>query len=199
MNGGATHPRGMALVATARLRGLAILPALVLVAGCACPRADAVRTIAYEQAPPATMAPATTAPAAAIGLPLTAADLAGILCVDGQSAVRFDAESVVLRQGDLQLLVFLEDGGTTLQAVLPYHGVRRGHPLRVARWNATRRFGRAYLDHEDSPILASDLPLADHMPTAMVQDWSRLVLAMAAAFRDEVWPDSAPPTTPYDE
>lgn len=157
-------------------------------AGCASRPAREIDTAAAAQAPPASLA-----------LPATAGGLAELFAADGLSAVRLDAGSVVLRQDDLQVLVFLEDEGASLQAVLPYLGRHAADRRALDRWNATRRFGRAYLDHEGGPILASDLLLAADTPAELVQSWGRLFLAMAAAFRAEVWPDFAPPPQPADE
>ena len=134
-----------------------------------------------------------------LDLPLTAETVADLLAADGHHAVRMDAGSVVLRGGDLQLLIFLEDEGTSLPAVLPYIGLGVGDPPRIEQWNATRRFGRAYLDHEEGPILACDLLLEPGVPASIVQTWARLILAMAAVFSDEVWPPGGPPATPYAE
>jgi hypothetical protein len=136
---------------------------------------------------------------AVLDLPLTAETVADLLAADGHHAVRMDAGSVVLRGGDLQLLVFLEDEGTSLQGVLPYIGLGVGDPQRIEQWNATRRFGRAYLDHEEGPILACDLLLEPGVPASIVQTWARLLLAMAAVFSDEVWPPGGPPATPHAE
>jgi hypothetical protein len=179
-----------------------LLLGLVVCAGCG--GRQAVR-------PPADAAPAATPPAATpaaapapttpppVELPLTADTVAAMLAVGDQSAVRLDAGSVVLRRGALQVLVFLEDDGHTLQAVLPYLGLHAGDPRLIERWNATRRFGRAYLDHEEGPTLAGDLLLATGAPAALVHSWGRLFLDMADAFRAEVWPTGRPPVHPHDE
>jgi hypothetical protein len=134
-----------------------------------------------------------------VPVPLDATILATILARGGLDAVRFDETSVVLKDDRVQLLVFLEDEGTSLQAVLPYTGRRRGSAQTVAAWNAGRRFGRAYLDQDGGPVLASDLLLWRGSTATAVRSWGRLVLAMAAAFRAEVWPDQAPPGAPDDE
>jgi hypothetical protein len=135
--------------------------------------------------------------------PLTAAELAEMLTTgsgeDALVATVFDAGSVVLEGGGQKLLVFLEDDGQSLQAVLPYIGRGRGEAGPVARWNAGRRFGRAYRDDAGGPVLAADLLLAPGLPVAVVRTWGRLLVGMAAAFRDEVWPSAAPPVAPHDE
>lgn len=140
---------------------------------------------------------------AVVPWPLTAAALADLLTTgggeDALAATVFDAGSVVLEGGGQKLLVFLEDDGRSLQAVLPFIGRGRGEAGAVARWNAGRRFGRAYRDDAGGPVLASDLLLVRGLPVAAVRTWGRLLVGMAAAFRDEVWPDAAPPAAPHDE
>lgn len=163
----------------------ALLPALatlLLVVGCARPAG---------QLRPARL---HAAGLEVLELPLSAETLASLLTIDGGevSAVRFDDGSVVLKGNGQQLLVFLEDDGTSLQAVLPYFGPLPGELEALAAWNAGRRFGRAYLDDEGGPILASDLLLVEGMPAAAVRTWGRLLISMAEAFRAEVWPGSAP-------
>ena len=117
---------------------------------------------------------------------LTAADFA---------AVRFDDRSLVLKRDWLQVMVFSEDGGESLQAIFPHTGVRAEvDPAAVSHWNATRRFGRAYVDEDGLPVLASDLLLGDGVAASAVVDWATLVLDMAAAFAQEVWP--VPATAP---
>ena len=64
----------------------------------------------------------------------------------------------------------------------------------MAHWNATRRFGRAYVDEDGLPVLASDLLLGDGVAAGAVVDWATLVLDMAALFAQEVWP--VPATAP---
>jgi hypothetical protein len=119
--------------------------------------------------------------------------LVALLEAEGVEAVAFDAGSLLLKRGWLQVPVFVEDGGASLQAVFPHTG--RMAPLdpgRLARWNATRRFGRAYLDEDGRPVLASDLLLGAGVGGAAVVQWSRLVLEMAAVFAREVWPVPVP-------
>jgi len=125
---------------------------------------------------------------APLATPLATADLAERLAAAGLDAVRLDDVSVVLKGDGVQLLVFVEDGGESLQAVLPYIGRASGDPTRIAAWNASRRFGRAYLDEDSAPVLASDLLLGPAVGVEAIATWCRLLLPMAVAFRDEVWP-----------
>jgi hypothetical protein len=188
-----------ASAALARALALVLALAGMLIAcGCGGSRGDRAPQTAPAPAP----APASEtrpADAAVVDLPVTAETVALLLSAGDLVAVRLDAGSVVLRGDGEQVLVFLEDDGTTLQAVFPFTSLGRGDPRLIARWNATRRFGRAYLDHEDAPILASDLLLAPGAAAASVQTWGRLFLAMAAAFRAEVWPGAEPPIGPSNE
>lgn len=194
--------RGLpASAALARALALVLALAGMLIA-CGCGGSRGARAPHTEPAPAPAPAPASEtrpADAAVVDLPVTADTVALLLSAADLVAVRLDAGSVVLRGDGEQVLVFLEDDGTTLQAVFPFTSLGRGDPRLIARWNATRRFGRAYLDHEDAPILASDLLLAPGAAAASVQTWGRLFLAMAAAFRAEVWPGAEPPIGPSNE
>ncbi|HOX24577.1 MAG TPA: YbjN domain-containing protein [Candidatus Krumholzibacteria bacterium] len=135
----------------------------------------------------------------ALALPLSTADLAEVLVAGRLTALRFDDASVMLKQDGLQILIFVEDAGESLQAVLPYTGRGAGDPERVAAWNAGRRFGRAYIDEDGAPVLASDLMLGPGTSADAVRSWCRVVIALAGAFRDEVWPAPAPPAVPRGE
>ncbi|MDD5719712.1 MAG: YbjN domain-containing protein [Candidatus Krumholzibacteria bacterium] len=192
--------RGLpASAALARALALVLALAGMLIA-CGCGGSRGARAPHTEPAPaPAPASETRPADAAVVDLPVTADTVALLLSAADLVAVRLDAGSVVLRGDGEQVLVFLEDDGTTLQAVFPFTSLGRGDPRLIARWNATRRFGRAYLDHEDAPILASDLLLAPGAAAASVQTWGRLFLAMAAAFRAEVWPGAEPPIGPRNE
>ena len=158
-----------------RLGTAAVLLGLVL-AGCAGTRSESVR-----------------APADVVGLVdlLTANDL---------DAVAFDGVSLLLKRDWLQVLVFVEDDGESLLAVFPHTG--RSAPVdpdRVAGWNASRRFARAYIDDDGRPVLASDLLLTDGVAPSVVVDWCRLTLDMAAVFAREVWPVPVPLPDPPNE
>jgi hypothetical protein len=136
-----------------------------------------------------------TAPA-----PADVAGLVELLRAGGLDAVAFDAGSLVLKRDWLQVLVFVEDGGESLQAVFPHTGLAAPLDPRVlAAWNAARRFGRAYEDEEGRPVLASDLLLGRGVGPPAVVAWSRLVVEMAAVFAREVWPVPAPLPDPLDE
>ena len=52
--------------------------------------------------------------------------LVSLLAAAGLDPVAMDDISLVLRDGSLMVLVFLEDDGESLQAVLPYRGSRHG-------------------------------------------------------------------------
>lgn len=176
---------------------------LLASAGCGGRQHGPVQTWAEAGPAPAPVPGAALDPTDAstrtIELPLTADAVASLLGTADQTAVRLDVDSVVLRRDELQVLVFLEDDGHTLQAVLPYIGLHAGDPHLIERWNASRRFGRAYLDHEAGPILACDLLLESGAPATLIQTWGRLFLDMADAFRGEVWPVGRPPDQPYAE
>ncbi len=125
--------------------------------------------------------------------------LVSLLAAAGLDPVAMDDISLVLRDGSLMVLVFLEDDGESLQAVLPYRGSRHGDRERMDRWNASRRFGRAYIDEDGGPVLASDLLLVPGVGRGAVVSWATIVMDMAAAFRQEAWPSSMPPVEPVNE
>jgi hypothetical protein len=152
---------------------------------------------------PATLLIAATlalAGCAGTGAPAPAGDLApdaqmralaAVFRDAGLEAGFFDAHSVVLSREGLDVLVFREDDGSSLQAVLACTRQGRGDAGRVLAWNAGRRFGRAYLDDDGRPVLASDLALDPPVSTSVVAAWGRMVLDMAVLFVAEVWPEPA--------
>jgi len=155
------------LTARARLAGSVLI--VLSLAGCGCPSPAPV-----------------TAPADVDGL-------AELLAANALDAVVFDAGSLLLKRDWIQVLVFVEDGGASLQGVFPHTGRQAPlDPSLVARWNATRRFGRAYEDEDGRPVLASDLLLVGGVGPDAVVGWCRLMLDMAATFAAEVWPVPVP-------
>jgi hypothetical protein len=144
-----------------------------------------------------------TDPAAEVGTTRAAPDVATLvdgLTAAGVDAVGFDAHTFIVKEGAVQVPVFLEDGGASLQAIFPHTGVPgRASSAAIQRWNATRRFGRAYRDDEGLPVLASDLLLGPDVGPQAVATWSRLLLDMATLFRDEVWPSPLPGGDPVNE
>jgi hypothetical protein len=181
------------------LKVLWIMAALILAAGCCrAPRPIIQETVVPAPSDQARPTEEDATPHVSnhehdvVALPLTAGDLAAILCSadtpDTISASRFDDHSVVLKGSGAQLLIFIEDSGMSLQAVLPYFGRLPGDARKVGNWNAGRRFSRAYLDAEAAPILASDLLLTRAMPAETIRTWGRMLVRMAPVFRDEVWP-----------
>lgn len=164
-------------IARAKIPSALVLAFALVLAGCGGPAAD----------PAGDATPAT----GEVG------ELTRMLVAGGLDAVVFDGESLLLKRGWLQVLVFVEDGGESLQAVFPHTGIpAEADPARVAGWNATRRFGRAYLDDDGRPVLASDLLLGAGVGEAAVLRWARLVLDMAAFFASEVWPVPVPLADP---
>lgn len=143
-------------------------PLLFLLAGCACRG-------------PAPLLKVTTGPD-----PIPA--LAEALADGGLQTRAFDDDSLIISRDHLNVVVFVEDQGESLQAVLPCTRAGEADAGRVARWNATRRFGRAYLDEDGRPTLASDLLVTSGLGARDVVAWGRLTLDMAWAFVDEVWP-----------
>jgi len=83
--------------------------------------------------------------------------------------------------------------------VFPFVGIGLGDLAKVARWNSERRFGRAYIDEDGDPLLASDLLLGEGVGEEAVAAWGRLVLSMLPVFRDEVWPRQSPGAEPVNE
>ena len=135
----------------------------------------------------ATSGRATTAPP-----PDDPAGFIDLLAGDGRRTAALDDVSFILARDEVQLVVFVEDQGGSLQAVLPYLGAP--FPASrddIERWNATRRFGRAFRDEDGRPTLACDLVLGPGVGQEAVIAWADLALALAAAFRDEMWPTPA--------
>ena len=123
------------------------------------------------------------------------AELTRVLTDADLDAVRFDDQSLILKRDWLQVMIFSEDGGESLQAIFPHTGVRAEvDPAAVVCWNATRRFARAYVDEDGLPVLASDLLLGEGVAAGAVVKWATLVLDMAELFAQEVWP--VPATAP---
>ncbi len=118
--------------------------------------------------------------------------LAAVLAAEGLTSRSFDDHSLIISRDGLNVVVFVEDGGESLQAVLPCTRSGAGDRSRVADWNASRRFGRAYLDEDGRPVLAGDLIVWPGLGTADLADWGRLMLDMAWAFVNEVWPPAQP-------
>ena len=165
--------------------GLAILLGILLFAGCAA-------------GPEPASAPATAFGAAP---PHDAAGLRTLLSGAGLQTAPLDSLSFILKDptAGVQLVVFREDGGASLQAVMAYPGEGLAPPGALQRWNATRRFGRAYADGRGAPVLASDLALGPGVGRAAVIAWAELVLALAERFQAEVWPPPGPPSDPLRE
>lgn len=131
---------------------------------------------------PPTLLEATTSPD-----PVPA--LAAAFTASGLQTRPFDDTSLIISRDHLNVVVFVEDDGESLQAVLPCTRGGLGDAASVARWNAHRRFGRAYLDEDGRPTLASDLLVTPGLAPADVAAWGSLVLDMAWAFVNEVWPE----------
>jgi len=142
---------------------------------------------------------AAAAAAPQMGVPHDVPGLVALLTGAELTATPLDSTSFVLTDGVMQVIVFVEDGGRSLQAVLPYRGPEAADPSRLASWNATRRFSRAYADERGAAVLASDLALGPGTGPAAVTDWAALVLALANRFRVEVWPPAGPPREPISE
>jgi hypothetical protein len=140
-------------------------------------------------------APATSGaadPAVSAPPPADPAGYIDLLAGDGRRTAPLDDVSFILARDHVQMVVFVEDDGGSLQAMLPY----LGPPFPVSgddleRWNATRRFGRAFRDEDGRPVLACDLVLGSGVGRDAVIGWADLALALAAAFRDEMWPTPA--------
>jgi hypothetical protein len=115
--------------------------------------------------------------------------LAAAFTAGGLQTRPFDDTSLIISRDHLNVVVFVEDDGESLQAVLPCTRSGLGDGASVARWNAHRRFGRAYLDEDGRPTLASDLLVTPGLTPADVAAWGSLVLDMAWAFVNEVWPE----------
>jgi len=84
--------------------------------------------------------------------PVAPSDVPGLVALyetAGLEAAPMDDHSLVISREGLNVLVFLEDDGASLQAVLPCTRAGRGDPAEVNAWNASRRYGRAYLDEND--------------------------------------------------
>lgn len=125
--------------------------------------------------------------------PAPIAELSAVFTDAGLYTHILDDVSLVLANDDhaeANVVIFLEDDGASLQALLtcPWRNAP-GDPAQVATWNATRRFGRAYLDDEHHPVLAADLALDDTTTPHTVAEWGRLILVLADAFAAEVWPE----------
>lgn len=130
--------------------------------------------------------------------PATIEELADIFAAADISTRVFDPRSLLIWRDHEEVVVFVEDDGASLQAVYP--GQTRPGAVdreRIDRWNATRRFGRAYVDEDGQPTLACDLWLEPVATREAIAQWGAMVLTMAAAFRDEVWP--APGVQPLNE
>ena len=119
----------------------------------------------------------------------------------GLQTAPLDSLSFILEDRDagVKLVVFREDQGASLQAVMAYPADGRAASGALQRWNATRRFGRAYADTRGAPVLASDLALGPGTGRAAVVAWAELVLALAGRFQMEVWPPAGPPADPFHE
>ncbi|MBD3221680.1 hypothetical protein GF314_10600 [bacterium] len=116
------------------------------------------------------------------------ARLVAVFADAGLETRAFDATSLIIAEDGVQVVVFLEDGGRSLQGVMACPTCAEpARPEHVARWNRTRRFGRAYVDADGLPVLAGDLALDRTTTDHTVAAWGRLMLAMGRAFRDEVW------------
>jgi hypothetical protein len=161
-----------------------------------------------DATPPAGTADAKDAGAPAAGPadphaapPADVDGLRGLLAGAGLAVAPMDSLSLVLKDTTtgVQMIVFVEDAGASLQAVLPYPG-RRTVPLAtLQQWNATRRFGRAYADRRGAPVLATDLALGPGVGQAAVVAWAELALALGDRFRQEAWPRPGPPPEPARE
>lgn len=125
--------------------------------------------------------------------------LATVFASEAIDAAPMDAGSLVITRDGLNVLVFVEDEGQSLQAVLPCTRRGLGDVGAVARWNATRRFGRAYIDEDGRPVLAADLVVDPAVSDAVIAAWGGLVLDMSWAFVDEVWPLPEQPHNPVNE
>ncbi len=168
----------------------AALLGLLLAGGCA-----------SGPAPAASSATASSATAPHAPPPADAAGLRALLADAGLQTAPLDSFSFILEDPDagVQLVVFREDQGASLQAVMAYPAEGHAAPGALQRWNATRRFGRAYVDTRGAPVLASDLALGPGIGRKAVVAWAELVLALAERFQREVWPAAGPPADPLRE
>ncbi len=127
-----------------------------------------------------------------LAAPSAVEELAGVFAAVGLATHVIDDTSLVLAREvhtDHNVIVFIENGGQSLQAVLACPWRTAAVDMRrIARWNATRRFGRAYLDEDRKPVLAADLALDPTVTRATVQAWGQLVLDLADQFVLDVWP-----------
>ncbi|MEZ4386244.1 MAG: YbjN domain-containing protein [Candidatus Krumholzibacteriia bacterium] len=114
----------------------------------------------------------------------------------GLPARAFDDHSLVISRDGLNVIVFVEDDGESLQAVLPCTRGGLGDGGRVAGWNAGRRFGRAYLDEDGRPVLVGDLLVLPSLDADDLAAWGSLMLDMAWQFVSEVWPAPSPALPP---
>ncbi len=127
-------------------------------------------------------------------------DLAAVFAEAGLTVRVFDDTSLILSREGFNVVVFVENAGGSLQAV--FSCVWRGSgdfQARVATWNSTRRFSRAYLDADGRPVLASDLALDGTVSRHSVAEWGRLLLDMAEVFVVEVWPSGPSTSEPINE
>lgn len=126
-----------------------------------------------------------------LGEAVTAEHLTGVLSRGGLSARTFDATSLIVTDGPVGVVIFVEDAGASLQGVMACPGCTGSiAPGFLQEWNSSRRFGRAYRDEDGLPVLAADLPLDPTISEHTVVEWARLLLAMGAAFQAEVWPQA---------
>jgi hypothetical protein len=193
------------LPAAVRLPAAVLLLAVAL-AGSAAPGSAAPAADDPRSAPAAGSADPRTAPPDRLAdphaaVPADAAGLRRLLAGAGLAVAPLDSLSFVLKDTTtgVQMIVFVEDAGASLQAVLPYRGPGTVPLATLQQWNATRRFGRAYADRRGAPVLATDLALGPGVGQAAVVAWAELALALGDRFRQEAWPRPGPPPEPARE
>ena len=95
---------------------------------------------------------------------------------DGDVKFRIEGKTVYIRPGKSE----------TSMSFLGAWGNTQATPEKVNSWNKTKRFSRAYLDHENDPVLELDLDFAGGVTVARVKDFFLTIRTSVDLFRAEV-------------
>jgi hypothetical protein len=114
---------------------------------------------------------------------VTAEQLTGLLRDKGMEGTVNERGNVVVNNAGSKIVFFIS--GQTLQA---FYGLRTTNETRVAvntinEWNKTKRFGRAYIDSENDPVVELDYDLEGGVSEESIKVWFDTVNAIVRSFK----------------
>jgi hypothetical protein len=109
-----------------------------------------------------------------------------ILAKEGLVPERAKETVIRVKMDQIRVLFFVSDSKENIQA---YAGFESDDTSlkKINRWNADKRFSRAYLDDDDDPVIELDLDLEGGITTERLLDFITTVRVSVSQFRKHIY------------